>query len=115
MHFLMQGISEFVVYLNSSSRDISSGRSLVHWHNLEYHWRTILHCCLVHCIIFREGLTFGNLGRGSDAFFLQQGDKQRTMENNVEHISDAGYQRGITSSTQLYSVFRAGCRQDKSE
>ena len=48
-------------------------------------------------------------------FFLEQGNKQRTMENNVKHISDAGYQRGITSSTQLYSVFRAGCRHDKSE
>ena len=48
-------------------------------------------------------------------FFLEQGNKQRTMENNVKHISDAGYQRGITSSTQLYSVFRAGYRHDKSE
>ena len=84
MHFLMQGISEFVVYLNSSSRDISSGRSLVHWHNLEYHWRTILHCCLVHCIIFREGLTFGYLGRGSDAFSWNRGTNSvlwRTMLN----------------------------------
>ena len=44
--------------------------------------------------------------------FLGTGDKQRTMENNVEHISDALYHRGIRGCTQLYSVFRAGRRYD---
>ena len=44
--------------------------------------------------------------------FLGTGDKQRSMENNVEHISDALYHRGIRRSTQLYSVFRAGRRYD---